>query len=150
MTARARAAAPFRWRLWQVALWAVAVAAVLAEAVVLAAAVESAAGTDVVLWISIALWSLLLGVVLVAVGVAAAGPIAFVSFLAGPIARALNGGRTTILGSALAGALIVVAADYVADYLIPDTNLPVGVVTGAVGAPFLLWLLARGRIGRKP
>lgn len=92
---------------------------------------------------------LLLGVVLVAVGVAAAGPIAFVSFLAGPIARALNGGRTTILGSALAGALIVVAADYVADYLIPDTNLPVGVVTGAVGAPFLLWLLVRGRTGRR-
>ena len=36
-----------------------------------------------------------------------------------------------------------------ADYLIPDTNLPVGVVTGAVGAPFLLWLLVRGRTGRR-
>jgi iron complex transport system permease protein len=92
---------------------------------------------------------LLMGVVLVAVAVAAAGPIAFVSFLAGPIARALNGGRATVLGAALAGALIVVSADYVADYLIPDTNLPVGVVTGAVGAPFLLWLLASGRTGRR-
>jgi iron complex transport system permease protein len=92
---------------------------------------------------------LLLGVVLVAVAVAAAGPIAFVSFLAGPIARALNGGRATVLGAALAGAVIVVSADYVADYLVPDTNLPVGVVTGAVGAPFLLWLLARGRTGRR-
>jgi iron complex transport system permease protein len=92
---------------------------------------------------------LLLGVVLSAVAVAAAGPIAFVSFLAGPIARALNGGRTTLLGAALTGAVIVVSADYVADYLVPDTNLPVGVVTGAVGAPFLLWLLARGRAGRR-
>ncbi|HXH80016.1 iron ABC transporter permease [Nocardioides sp.] len=92
---------------------------------------------------------LLMGVVLCAVSVAAAGPIAFVSFLAGPIARALNGGRTTILASALTGAVIVVAADYVGDYFVPDTNLPVGVVTGAVGAPFLLWLLARGRTGRR-
>lgn len=92
---------------------------------------------------------LLLAVVLVAVAVAGAGPIAFVSFLAGPIARALNGGRSTVLGAALAGAVIVVSADYVADYLIPDTNLPVGVVTGAVGAPFLLWLLVRGRTGRR-
>jgi iron complex transport system permease protein len=92
---------------------------------------------------------LLMGVVLVAVAVAATGPIAFVSFLAGPVARALNGGRTSVLGAALAGAVLVVAADYVADYVVPDTNLPVGVVTGAVGAPFLLWLLVRGRTGRR-
>ncbi|MGH3940123.1 MAG: iron chelate uptake ABC transporter family permease subunit [Pseudonocardiaceae bacterium] len=91
---------------------------------------------------------LLLGVVLSAVGVAAAGPIAFVPFLAGPIARALNGGRTTLLGAGLAGAVIVIAADYAADYLLLDVNFPVGVVTGALGAPFLLWLLARGRTGR--
>lgn len=91
---------------------------------------------------------LVLGVVLSAVGVAAAGPIAFVSFLAGPIARALNAGRTTLLGAGLAGAVIVVGGDYVADYLLIDINFPVGVVTGALGAPFLLWLLARGRTGR--
>jgi iron complex transport system permease protein len=88
---------------------------------------------------------LLLAVVLTAVAVAAAGPIAFVSFLAGPIARALNGGRTTLAGAGLAGAVLVVAGDYVADYLLADVNFPVGVVTGAFGAPFLLWLLTRGR-----
>ena len=92
---------------------------------------------------------LLVGVLLVALGVAAAGPIAFVAFLAGPIARALNGGRTTLLGAGLTGALIVVAADYVAAYLIPDVNFPVGVVTGALGAPFLLWLLATDRTSRR-
>lgn len=92
---------------------------------------------------------LLLAVLLTAIGVAAAGPVAFVSFLAGPIARALNQGRTTLLGAALVGGVIVVAADYVADYLLADVNYPVGVVTGAIGAPFLLWLLATGRTGRK-
>ena len=92
---------------------------------------------------------LLLAVVITAVGVAAAGPIAFVAFLAGPIARGLNAGRTTLVGAALTGAVIVVAADYVADYLLADVNFPVGVVTGAVGAPYLLWLLSRGGAGRR-
>ena len=90
-----------------------------------------------------------LAVLLTAVGVAAAGPVAFVSFLAGPIARALNGGRTTLVGAGLTGAALVVGADYVADYLMSDINFPVGVVTGALGAPFLLWLLASGRTGRR-
>lgn len=88
---------------------------------------------------------MLLAVLLCALGVAAAGPVAFVAFVSGPTARALNGGRTTLLGAALVGALVMVAADYVAAYSIPGANLPVGVVTGALGAPFLLWLLASGR-----
>jgi len=92
---------------------------------------------------------LLLAVLLVAVGVAAAGPVAFVSFLAGPIARGLNRGRTTLLGAGLVGAVIMVVGDHVAAYAVADLNLPVGVVTGAFGAPFLLWLLARGRRGRR-
>jgi iron complex transport system permease protein len=87
---------------------------------------------------------MLLGVLLVAFGVAAAGPIAFVAFLSGPIARALNRGRTTLLGAGLVGALIVLAGDHAGAYALTDLNLPVGVVTGAFGAPFLLWLLARG------
>lgn len=91
---------------------------------------------------------LLVAVVLVAVGVAGAGPVAFVAFLAGPISRALNRGRTTLVGAGLVGALILLVGDYTAAYAVPDTNLPVGVVTGAMGAPFLLWLLARGRTGR--
>jgi iron complex transport system permease protein len=90
-----------------------------------------------------------LAVLLTAACVAAAGPVAFVSFLAGPIARSLNGGRTTLVGAGLTGAALVVAADYVADYLLVDINFPVGVVTGALGAPFLLWLLASGRTGRR-
>ena len=92
---------------------------------------------------------LLLAVLLTALGVAAAGPVAFVAFVSGPIARALNGGRTTLLGAALVGAIVMVGADHLAAYAIPDVNFPVGVVTGAFGAPFLLWLLASGRAGRR-
>ena len=92
---------------------------------------------------------LLVAVLLVALAVAAAGPVAFVSFLAGPIARSLNGGRSTLLGAGLVGAVIVVGADHLAAYLVPEVNYPVGVVTGALGAPFLLWLLATGRTSRR-
>lgn len=92
---------------------------------------------------------MLLGVLLVASGVAAAGPIAFVAFLSGPIARALNQGRTTLPAASLVGAVIVLVGDYAGAYAFADLNLPVGVVTGAFGAPFLLWLLARGRTGRR-
>jgi iron complex transport system permease protein len=92
---------------------------------------------------------MLLAVLLVAFGVAAAGPIAFVAFLSGPIARALNRGRSTLLAAGLVGAVIVLVGDYAGAYAFGDLNLPVGVVTGALGAPFLLWLLARGRTGRR-
>lgn len=92
---------------------------------------------------------LLLAVLLTAIGVAAAGPVAFVAFASGPIARTLNGGRTTLVGSALVGAVVLLGADYAGAYAVPDVNLPVGVVTGAFGAPFLLWLLVSGRTGRR-
>ena len=81
---------------------------------------------------------------LAAVATAAAGPVSFVAFLAGPIARRLTG-TASLPASAFVGALIVLAADYVAANLAPllldGTVLPVGVITGALGAPFLLWLL---------
>ena len=81
---------------------------------------------------------------LAAVATAAAGPVAFVAFLAGPIARRFVR-KASLPASALTGALIVLAADYVAANIAPllldGTVLPVGVITGALGAPFLLWLL---------
>lgn len=81
---------------------------------------------------------------LAAVATAAAGPVSFVAFLAGPIARRFTK-KASLPASALVGALIVLAADYFAANLAPllldGTVLPVGVVTGALGAPFLLWLL---------
>ena len=84
----------------------------------------------------------IVGVLLAALPTAAAGPIAFVAFLSGPIAKRLNGGAHSLPLSALVGAVIVLAANFAAVNAIPGTSLPVGVVTGALGAPFLLWLLA--------
>jgi len=82
------------------------------------------------------------GVVLVAFGTAAAGPIAFVALAAPQIAKRLAGlAAPPPLASGLTGSLIVLSADLVARRLLPDVQLPVGVVTGALGAPFLLWLL---------
>ncbi|WP_206518047.1 iron ABC transporter permease [Rhodococcus sp. X156] len=92
---------------------------------------------------------LLIGVALAAVATAAAGPVAFVAFLAGPIARRLLGGRVALPVAAAVGALIVLTGDYVAANLLPGAAVPVGVVTGALGAPFLLYLLiTANRVGR--
>ncbi|MCU1539418.1 MAG: enterobactin transporter permease [Arthrobacter sp.] len=83
-------------------------------------------------------------VALAAAATAAAGPVAFVAFLAGPIARRFVR-KASLPASALTGMLIVLAADFlaanIAPLLLDGTVLPVGVVTGALGAPFLLWLL---------
>lgn len=85
---------------------------------------------------------LAIAVVLVALAVSVAGPMAFVALVAGPIANRLLGPATGgILAAALTGAALLLTADLVAVHLMP-TPLPTGVVTGAVGAPYLLWLLA--------
>lgn len=88
---------------------------------------------------------LLTGVGLVAFGTAAAGPITFVALAAPQIAqRLVRASAPPLTASALTGALVVLAADLTARTLIPGVDhLPVGVVTGVLGAPFLLWLLAR-------
>lgn len=79
-----------------------------------------------------------------AVATAATGPIAFVSFLAGPVAGRLVGptDRTLLVPAGLMGAAIVLGADLLAQQVLP-TALPVGVVTGIVGAPALLVQLLR-------
>jgi iron complex transport system permease protein len=92
----------------------------------------------------------LVAVVLTAVATASAGPVNFVSFLAGPLAKRLTRSSGAVLvPSALVGALLLLSSDLVARRAFAPTELPVGVVTGVLGAPFLLWLLARAnRVGR--
>lgn len=91
----------------------------------------------------------LLAVTLAALATAAAGPVSFVAFLSGPIARRLLGGRWSLMGSALVGAAVVLAAAYLASNVVPGHPLPVGVVTGVLGGPCLVWLLvAANRTGQ--
>jgi iron complex transport system permease protein len=81
-------------------------------------------------------------IVLVAFATAAAGPIMFVALVAGPIAgRLLGPASSGIICAGLVGAIVVLASDLVAEHLLP-VALPTGVVTGAIGAPYLIWLLA--------
>lgn len=87
---------------------------------------------------------LILGAVtLLAFATAATGPIAFVAFMAGPIAARLTGpGASLLLPSGLVGAVLVLGGDLIAQFAL-GTRYPVGVVTGVVGAPYLIYLLIR-------
>ncbi|MEU6242365.1 iron chelate uptake ABC transporter family permease subunit [Streptomyces sp. NPDC047024] len=84
------------------------------------------------------------GVGLVAFATAAAGPVAFVALSAPQIAQRLAATDSPPpLVSGLTGALVVLGSDLIAREAIPGTELPVGIVTGVLGAPVLLWLLIR-------
>jgi iron complex transport system permease protein len=87
---------------------------------------------------------LVCAVALAGTATAAAGPISFVALLAAPIGRRLaRDGGPALLPSALTGAVIVLAADFAAQHTPGLPQVPVGVLTGAIGAPYLLFLLAR-------
>ena len=84
-------------------------------------------------------------VLLTAAAVSASGPLEFVAFVAPQLARRLTGtGRPPLLASAVTGAFIVVAADLVTRAVLPS-EVPVGILTAIIGAPYLIWLLIRGR-----
>ncbi|WP_240644154.1 FecCD family ABC transporter permease [Antribacter gilvus] len=87
--------------------------------------------------------SLLLAVGLVAIATSFAGPVAFVALVAPAIARRLlSDGGAALLASAGVGAVLVLTADLVGQHAVLGVSAPVGIVTGIVGAPYLLWLLA--------
>jgi iron complex transport system permease protein len=92
-----------------------------------------------------------LGVALAAAATAAVGPVAFVALTAAPIARRLlDDGTLALVPAALVGAVLVAGADLVAQHLLPGgVEVPVGIVTGVIGGPYLIWLLATSRRGRR-
>lgn len=74
---------------------------------------------------------------------AVTGPIAFVAFLSGPIAaRMVRNNGSLLIPSALIGATLVLVGDYCGQFLL-QSRYPVGVITGALGAPYLIFLIVR-------
>ncbi|MEU1469997.1 iron ABC transporter permease [Streptomyces sp. NPDC005761] len=90
---------------------------------------------------------LALAVVLTATAVAAVGVIGFVGLVAPHAARALVGQRhgRVLPVAALLGSLLVVVADTIGRTVIAPAQIPVGVGTAVVGAPYFAWLLWRSR-----
>ncbi|GAA1383050.1 iron chelate uptake ABC transporter family permease subunit [Pseudonocardia kongjuensis] len=89
---------------------------------------------------------LLVSVGLASVATAAAGPIAFVALVCPQIARRIcRVGSPPIAVSMMLGAALTVLADLIARTALGSIELPVGIVTAVLGAPYLLYLLARSR-----
>lgn len=84
-------------------------------------------------------------VLLAGSAVAIAGPIGFIGLAIPHIARSIVGlnYRWIIPYSALIGALLLLIADIGARFVLPDQEIPVGVVTAFFGAPFLIYLAQR-------
>lgn len=83
----------------------------------------------------------------VGAAVAAAGMIGFIGLVVPHLVRLLVGPdhRVLLPASALAGASLLLLADLAARLLLAPAELPIGIVTALIGAPFFLYLLLRGR-----
>ncbi|GAA3405869.1 iron ABC transporter permease [Paenibacillus hodogayensis] len=82
-------------------------------------------------------------VCMIALATATTGPIAFVAFLSGPIAKRLAGvGFPNAIPAGLVGVNLVLAADLIGQFAF-EYRFPVGIITGLLGAPYLIFLLIR-------
>lgn len=82
-------------------------------------------------------------VCMLALATATTGPIAFVAFLSGPIAKRLVGvGFSNVIPAGLVGVNLVLAADLIGQFAF-NARYPVGIITGILGAPYLIFLLIR-------
>ncbi|RIH86779.1 FecCD family ABC transporter permease [Calidithermus roseus] len=89
--------------------------------------------------------ALALAVGLAGVAVTGAGVLGFVGLIAPHMARLLAGPSFARLlpASMLLGAMLVVGADALGRGLVPPIEVPAGIVTTLIGAPYFLWLLRR-------
>lgn len=76
-------------------------------------------------------------------GVAVAGVIGFIGIVTPHLLRLIVGPdhRKILGGSALLGATLLIAADTLARTVAAPAELPIGIVTAGLGAPFFIWLL---------
>jgi ferric citrate transport system permease protein len=88
---------------------------------------------------------LLLGVLLASAAVAVGGTIAFLGLIAPHIARQLVGSRHALLipVAGVLGALLLLVADAIGRGAHPPVEIPAGLITALIGAPYFLYLLSR-------
>lgn len=93
--------------------------------------------------------AILLVAVSVGASVASAGMIGFVGIVVPHVLRLLAGPdhRFLLPASALLGGALLIGADTVARTVAAPAELPIGILTAAIGAPFFLWLLLRRQGG---
>lgn len=91
--------------------------------------------------------AILLAALTVGAAVAVTGIIAFVGLVVPHLLRLVMGPdhRRLLPGAALLGASLLLGADLVARTVVAPAELPIGVLTALIGAPFFLWLLLRDR-----
>lgn len=87
---------------------------------------------------------------MIGLAVSVAGPIGFVGLLAPHIARKIVGSSFGMLFpfTLCIGGTIVMLADLIARTILPSDDLPVGIFTSLIGAPFFIFLLLRSRKNR--
>src|SRR5699024_1807181 len=92
-------------------------------------------------------WIILLVALAVGTSVSAAGIIGFVGLVVPHLLRLIIGPdhRLLLPGAALLGACLLLASDLAARTLVAPTELPIGIITATLGAPFFLWLLLRNK-----
>lgn len=89
--------------------------------------------------------AILLVALAVGASVAAAGVIGFIGIVVPHLLRLLVGSdhRLLLPLSAMAGGALLIGADMIARLVVAPAELPIGIITAAIGAPFFLWLLLR-------
>ena len=140
---------------WGTALWTLVFAAItLALVLPLAGRIDVMSlgtasamhlGVDVNRVATIALAAVGLGV---GASVGAAGVVAFVGLIAGNTARSIVGQhhRRALVASAFAGAVMLISADAVGRLIGGRFEVPVGLVTAAIGGPYLVWLVTQRKV----
>ncbi|WP_062071619.1 FecCD family ABC transporter permease [Demequina sediminicola] len=90
----------------------------------------------------------LCAVLLAAGATAVVGPVGFIALVSPALARRLTRAPgVTLIPAALMGAALALVADYAAQHATGDMQLPIGLYTAAIGAPYLLWLVGRSARG---
>jgi len=81
--------------------------------------------------------------VIIGILVTYTGPIAFVGLIVPHISRIIfkSNMKMNIIMTAISGGLLLVYADFIARILIPPVEIPVGIITSLIGAPFFIFIL---------